>query len=420
MARPKKGSSCAVSTQSSPKKGSPAPATKPCSPGASSSRVQKEPKRPAPRPRTSSTEPQAAQASRTPARSRPVPPQPGRPPVSDVKTPACGPPLGGAVQDRSRATSACQNQSSCARRAATRRSESESEGTSRYARNGTDETRRGGDGTAQSKPARTSTGQTSPQTSRARSPPVPQGAMGKIDQEKLAVIEAETRGQRENPEWFKQRRNRITASAAHKIANCRFVNGRSQEVPQSYLRSVVSSGSSVKTAAMTWGIEHELAAAVRYQELKSRALGRKVLVQDCGLFIHPDKQWLAASPDGVVVDAQTGETLGSLEIKCPFKHRDSTIKKACEDKTFCLQQEPGDAYSLKRSHAYYTQVQCQLAVLGLRRADFVVYTSRDMAVTPVDFDPEFWDCTEDKLEKFYTSAVQPYLAKQNPALSREE
>ncbi|KAK1162403.1 hypothetical protein AOXY_G17252 [Acipenser oxyrinchus oxyrinchus] len=416
MAHPKKGSSCAVPMQSSPKKGSPAPVTKPCSPGSLSSRVQKEPARQAPSPRTSSTEPQAAQASRTPSRSRPVPPQPGRPPVSDVKTPASGPPLGTAVQDRSRAASACQNQSSCARRAATRRYESESEGTSRYARNGTDETRRGGDGTAQSKPARTSTGQTSPQTSRARSPPVPQGAMGKIDQ-KLAAIEVQTRGQRENPEWFEQRRTRITASAAHKIANCRFVNGRSQEVPQSYLRSVVSSGSSVKTAAMTWGIEHELAAALRYQELKSRALGRKVLVQDCSLFIHPDKQWLAASSTGRG-RCSNRETLApwrssalSSTGTAPSRRPVRTRPSACS--------EPG-AYSLKRSHAYYTQVQCQLAVLGLRRADFVVYTSRDMAITPVDFDPEFWDRTEDKLEKFYTSAVQPYLARQNPALSREE
>ncbi|XP_041126361.1 uncharacterized protein LOC121326848 [Polyodon spathula] len=420
MAPAKKGSSCAVPMQSSPKKGSPAPATKPCSPGSSSSGVQREPERPAMRPRTSATEPQVAQARRTPTRSRPVPPQPGRPPVSDVKTSASGPPLGGAVQHRSRAASACRNRTSCARRATTRRSQSESAGTSRSARNGTAGTRRVGGSTAQGKPARTSAGQTSPQASRAHTPPVPQGTMGKMDQEKLAATEVKTRGQRENPEWFEQRRNRITASIAHKIANCRFVNGRSQEVPQSYLHSVVSSGSSFKTAAMTWGIEHELAAALRYQELKSRELGRKVLVRDCGLFIHPDKQWLAASPDGVVVDAQTGETLGSVEIKCPFKHRGSTIKKACEDKTFCLQREPGGTYSLKRSHAYYTQVQCQLAVLGLRRADFVVYTSRDTVVTPVDFDPEFWDRTEDKLEKFYTSAVQPYLARQNPALSREE
>lgn len=67
------------------------------------------------------------------------------------------------------------------------------------------------------------------------------------------------------------------------------------------------------------------------------------------------------------------------------------------------------AYSLKTSHSYYTQIQCQLAVTGLRRADLVVYTLRETAIVPVTFDPDMWGETVSKLELFYTDAVLPHL-----------
>lgn len=67
------------------------------------------------------------------------------------------------------------------------------------------------------------------------------------------------------------------------------------------------------------------------------------------------------------------------------------------------------AYSLKTSHSYYTQIQCQLAVTGLRRADLVVYTLQETAIVPVTFDPDMWGETVSKLELFYTDAVLPHL-----------
>lgn len=66
-------------------------------------------------------------------------------------------------------------------------------------------------------------------------------------------------------------------------------------------------------------------------------------------------------------------------------------------------------YRLKTSHSYYTQIQCQLAVTGLRRADFVVFTLKETAVVPVTFDPELWDETVSKLEVFYRDAVLPHI-----------
>ncbi|XP_053895944.1 uncharacterized protein LOC128843269 [Malaclemys terrapin pileata] len=250
------------------------------------------------------------------------------------------------------------------------------------------------------------------QSSRSRANTTDQGKASKfpslLTREDVVKVERETRGQRDNPKWYEWRKNRITASVAPRIANSKFVNGRSSEVPQSYLKAVVSSGSKMQTPAMSWGIRNEKKAVQAYEQLQSRRTGRPVKVEECGLFIHPGKEWLAASPDGIVREADTGKLLGLLEVKCPYKHRDKTVKEACKDTAFCLEVD-GELYSLKRNHPYYTQVQCQLATTGFDRADFVVHTNKDTVIASVDFDAGFWERTEPKLEKFYIEAVIPHL-----------
>ncbi|XP_072318241.1 uncharacterized protein [Eucyclogobius newberryi] len=237
---------------------------------------------------------------------------------------------------------------------------------------------------------------------------------GLVDQ-----VEVQTRGQRTNPNWFRFRQNRITASVAHSIARSGFVNGKSTTPPASYVKAVLGEGRRVETRAMSWGIEHESEAVHKYQEQQSTALGRPLLVLDCGLFIDPARPWLAASPDGIVTDERTGQWLRCLEVKCPYKHRENSVLRAArDDKSFCLEtsgQQGAQQFSLKRNHQYFTQVQCQLAVTGLKMADFAVFTRREMVVVQVDFDPDFWDKTVSKLERFYSKAVIPALRERNPA-----
>ncbi|CAM5164157.1 unnamed protein product [Natator depressus] len=263
------------------------------------------------------------------------------------------------------------------------------------------------------------------QSSRSRANTTGRGKASKfpslLTTEDVVKVERETRGQRDNPKWYEWRKNRITASVAPRIANSKFVNGKSSEVPQSYLKAVVSSGSKVQTPAMSWGTQNEKKAVQAYEELQSRRTGRPVKVEECGLFIHQEKEWLAASPDGIIREADTGKLLGLLEVKCPYKHRDKTVKEACKDKAFCLEVD-GESYSLKRNHPYYTQVQCQLATTGFDSADFVVHTNKDTVITSVDFDAVFWERTEPKLEKFYMEAVIPHLEEKrsNSVWAREE
>ncbi|GAB0193660.1 hypothetical protein GRJ2_001831300 [Grus japonensis] len=242
-----------------------------------------------------------------------------------------------------------------------------------------------------------------------------------LESQDIPWVEKETRGQRSNPKWYEWRENRITASVASRIANSKFANGKTAEVPQSYLKAVVSSSPSVQTPAMSWGIRNEKVAVRAYEQLKSQAVGKPVQVEDCGLFIHREKEWIAASPDGIITEAATGKALGLLEVKCPYKHRNRTVREACKDKDFCLEVN-GDSYALKRDHAYFTQVQCQLAATGFKQADFVVHTTKETAVVPVEFDAEFWEQTVPKLEKFYAEAVIPHLEEKagGSAWAKEE
>ncbi|KAM8769330.1 uncharacterized protein AB9X84_001087 isoform 1-T2 [Acanthopagrus schlegelii] len=255
-----------------------------------------------------------------------------------------------------------------------------------------------------------------------RAPPkpdqIPLGLGVQVDRCVVEDVEVLTRGQRTNQNWFTWRKNRITASVAHSIAHCRFVNGKSKIPPASYLAAVTGERPRVQTRAMSWGVDMEAEVVQRYQRLKTTQFGHSVSVQDCGLFIDTRRPWLAASPDGIVKDSQTGQWLLCLEVKCPYKHRHRRVEDACrDDPAFCLQIQEQDGgppvYSLKTSHSYFTQIQVQLAVTGLQRADLVVFTLKETAIVPVTFDPDLWKETVSKLEMFYRDAILPHLREKS-------
>lgn len=77
-----------------------------------------------------------------------------------------------------------------------------------------------------------------PRTDPPRPEPAPVGFGAQMDRGLVENVEVLTRGQRTNPDWFAWRKNRITASVAHSIAHCRFVNGKSTTPPCSYLAAV--------------------------------------------------------------------------------------------------------------------------------------------------------------------------------------
>ena len=79
---------------------------------------------------------------------------------------------------------------------------------------------------------------------------------------------------------------------------------------------------------------------------------------------------------------------------------DKTIEAlAASRKNFCLKLTESGSLKLKHKHAYYTQVQLEMAVTGRPWTDFVVFTSldedegkdTDIFIERIYFSSSFWE-----------------------------
>ena len=207
----------------------------------------------------------------------------------------------------------------------------------------------------------------------------------------VAGLEERTRSQSSSAEWVQARRPRLTAS------NFRRVLIRKAKVTQTFLDSMFRADT-LSVPAMDYGRRNEVKAKSKYLETFH---GRHL--HECGLVVTNEFPFLGASPDGKVCDAGR---CGILEIKCPYASRNSTISEACDLRNFCLEKNL-QTVQLKRSHAYYTQVQGQLMVTGCDFCDFVVFTQKDLHVQRILPDFAFMSSMLFVSVTFYESHVQP-------------
>ena len=132
---------------------------------------------------------------------------------------------------------------------------------------------------------------------------------------------------------------------------------------------------------MRWGKDNEARARIAYVKLK-KARGVSITVRNSGLHICLTASYLAASSDGIVTKRLKNTTdIECLEIKCPVSVEKVSVTNLTPEeiaerhpKKFCLHQHAHGQLCLPKSHHYYAQVQGELAILGLRWCDFVVYT----------------------------------------------
>ena len=125
------------------------------------------------------------------------------------------------------------------------------------------------------------------------------------------------------------------------------------------------------TPSIRHGRINELVARQSYQELKA-GVGKPVDVVNTGLVLHTRFGFLGASPDGLVQDRSMSPCFGLLEIKCPYRPfmEKFTVEEACGKlPDFCCELKDGKA-QLKRSHAYFYQLQGQMAIYRASWCDF--------------------------------------------------
>src|SRR5690625_3936902 len=113
-------------------------------------------------------------------------------------------------------------------------------------------------------------------------------------------------------QWHNARVGKLTASRAGAALG---VNP--WQKPDDLIRAMVREAHGaepefVGNVATQWGHNHEPLAVLDYMN------GSGNIVDDAGFYVHPEHDWLGASPDGFI-----GKD-GLLEIKCPFSDRKST------------------------------------------------------------------------------------------------
>ena len=155
--------------------------------------------------------------------------------------------------------------------------------------------------------------------------------------------------------------------------------------------------------ATRWGNLHEDTARQQYTNMLQKEHVH-LQVEKCGLIVNADFPYMGSSPDGLVSCSCCGQKSGCLEIKCSFKHRQSSMFEACKDRDFCLFSRDRK-YFLKTTHPYYSQVQCQIFTLSTDYCDFAVWTEVDFTTIRIEPDHEFWASCQLKAEEFAKKVV---------------
>ncbi|XP_033730700.1 uncharacterized protein LOC117320144 [Pecten maximus] len=222
-----------------------------------------------------------------------------------------------------------------------------------------------------------------------------------VSDEDIKEIDSKTMSQSKSALWHQVRSVRITASNFHSV-----VKRRSTTNPTCLLKKLLGYGSSVKKAAMKFGLDAEGQAIERYLADLQNKTGNRCLAKEVGFRIHKEHPFLGASADRILEDPVRGMVV--IELKNPLSTWDKTIHEACKVLP-CLKFDENAQVTLNRKHAYYTQVIGQMAVYGISLCDFVLCTKNEIFVETVDFDEDLWMEYLPKLEYFYNNAVLPEI-----------
>ena len=126
-------------------------------------------------------------------------------------------------------------------------------------------------------------------------------------------------------------------------------------------------------AAIQYRINHEQDANDAYIKIMKKKHANLTIAEP-GLMLSEEHGWVGASPDGIRKCACCPDSL--LEIKCPYKEADMHLKEALLLETVDANTDKDGNYFLKATHLHYFQIQTGMAVCGLTKCDFVVFTCK--------------------------------------------
>jgi len=198
----------------------------------------------------------------------------------------------------------------------------------------------------------------------------------------------ETKQQAESETWHNIRKQRITASTAHRI-----LHARQPSTALSYFNPKPFTSASVE-----YGKQMESLALKKYQEVTSAQL------MPSGVVVSATEPWMCATPDAFAkiknvecaagVDVVDDEIVG-VEVKCPYTC--ATTKEIWVPYIF--------GGKLRKNHTYYTQVQIQMFCCNLKKTHFFVFSKNDHVLITVERDEKFLNEIIPKLKTIFFNVL---------------
>lgn len=176
------------------------------------------------------------------------------------------------------------------------------------------------------------------------------------------------------PEWYAARKGRVTASNVGAILGLDPYRN-ADDVLRAMVREYHGAEREFTgNAATEWGTANEALAKAAFE------LEYGVTVEPASFVVHPEHDWLGASPDGWAGDNMI------VEIKCPFGLRNDAV--------------PSFKPISEQPH-YYAQMQVQMACTGTSVCVFIQWSPAALSVTWVGFDEKWWEENFPALEYFH-------------------
>lgn len=175
-------------------------------------------------------------------------------------------------------------------------------------------------------------------------------------------------------EWFEKRIGRVTGSSVGAILGLNPYKN-SDDVLREMVRAAHGAESEFKgNVATGHGSFHE-DGAIAELEMET---GLKV--EECGFCVHPDHDWLGASPDGLIGDH------AAAEIKCPYSQRSNPT--------------PQFKSAVEQMH-YFAQMQIEMYCTGRTECYFYQWAPQGSSLSMVYFDQDWIDEKLPALKTFY-------------------
>lgn len=174
-----------------------------------------------------------------------------------------------------------------------------------------------------------------------------------------------------SPEWFAQRVGMVTASRSAAILGYDSFNNYASTM-RAMVREYLGAESEFQGNEDTErGVLHEPDAIAALE------LEKEIQVRECYFQVHPEIEFMGASPDGA------GSDESNVEAKCPRK-----IKP--------MDEKPG----------WWHQAQHQMFVTGRKFTWFIQWVDGDYQVDRIEADPTWWETYGPQLKAFH----EDYLA----------